>query len=81
MNTAVTYFYPSTEWELKQPFECKCGASVSHFLHSIEIPAVIDACQSCLGYISGARDLPAKELMTREGLGAWIRELAAQRAQ
>jgi hypothetical protein len=23
---ALTFFYPSTEWEMAQPFECTCGA-------------------------------------------------------
>lgn len=22
----LTFFYPSTEWEMDQPFECRCGA-------------------------------------------------------
>ena len=21
----LTFFYPSTEWEMAQPFECRCG--------------------------------------------------------
>lgn len=25
-----TFFYPSTEWEMDQPFECQCGSKVSH---------------------------------------------------
>jgi hypothetical protein len=24
----LTYFYPSTEWHMAQPFECRCGESV-----------------------------------------------------
>lgn len=27
----VTFFYPSTEWELDQPFDCRCGARVRTF--------------------------------------------------
>ncbi|OLL23129.1 Histone-lysine N-methyltransferase, H3 lysine-4 specific [Neolecta irregularis DAH-3] len=23
----LTYFYPSTEWDMAQPFECKCGST------------------------------------------------------
>ena len=23
---AITFFYPSTEWELSRPFECFCGS-------------------------------------------------------
>ncbi|KAJ3489644.1 hypothetical protein NLI96_g1966 [Meripilus lineatus] len=22
----ITFFYPSTEWDMEQPFECRCGA-------------------------------------------------------
>ena len=22
----ITYFYPSTEWDMAQPFKCNCGA-------------------------------------------------------
>ncbi|EPQ60209.1 hypothetical protein GLOTRDRAFT_52143 [Gloeophyllum trabeum ATCC 11539] len=25
-NTPITFFYPSTEWEMAQPFSCNCGA-------------------------------------------------------
>lgn len=25
----ITFFYPSTEWEMAQPFDCACGAEVS----------------------------------------------------
>ncbi|KAJ5914948.1 hypothetical protein N7504_003831 [Penicillium tannophilum] len=25
---ALTFFYPSTEWDMDQPFQCNCGASV-----------------------------------------------------
>ncbi|KAJ5784275.1 uncharacterized protein N7503_009487 [Penicillium pulvis] len=25
---ALTFFYPSTEWDMDQPFQCTCGASV-----------------------------------------------------
>lgn len=24
----LTFFYPSTEWHMAQPFECRCGKSV-----------------------------------------------------
>ena len=26
-GTELAFFYPSTEWEMAQPFECWCGAS------------------------------------------------------
>ncbi|KAJ7914492.1 hypothetical protein B0H13DRAFT_1611416 [Mycena leptocephala] len=25
-GSPITWFYPSTEWEMVQPFECQCGA-------------------------------------------------------
>jgi len=25
-GSPVTFFYPSTEWEMAQPFKCNCGA-------------------------------------------------------
>jgi len=25
-GTPVTFFYPSTEWDMAQPFQCNCGA-------------------------------------------------------
>ena len=25
-GSAVTFFYPSTEWDMAQPFKCLCGA-------------------------------------------------------
>lgn len=25
----LEFFYPSTEWDMAQPFECSCGAKVS----------------------------------------------------
>jgi len=25
-GTPVTFFYPSTEWDMAQPFKCNCGA-------------------------------------------------------
>lgn len=29
----LAYFYPSTEWEMDQPFECQCGSdSCLHFI-------------------------------------------------
>lgn len=29
MGQDMTFFYPSTEWDMAQGFECSCGASVS----------------------------------------------------
>ena len=27
VNTELTFFYPSTEWSMSQPFACWCGAA------------------------------------------------------
>ncbi|KAJ6076958.1 hypothetical protein N7499_008939 [Penicillium canescens] len=37
----LTFFYPSSEWEMVQPFQCQCNAGASH----------------CLGLISGASQI------------------------
>lgn len=43
---ALTFFYPSTEWEMDQPFNCACGAGDG----------------VCKGWISGAKNMSAEEL-------------------
>ncbi len=42
----LTFFYPSTEWEMDQPFECTCGAPD----------------KQCKGWISGAKDMRENDL-------------------
>jgi len=42
----LTFFYPSTEWNMAQPFECICGAGPG----------------KCLGLISGAKDIDEQVL-------------------
>lgn len=37
----LTFFYPSSEWEMAQPFACRCGAGEG----------------VCKGWIAGARDM------------------------
>ena len=43
---ALTFFYPSTEWEMDQPFECNCGAPGG----------------KCKGWISGAKGMRREDL-------------------
>ena len=43
---ALTFFYPSTEWEMTQPFECLCGAGEG----------------VCKGWIRGAGNLTDAQL-------------------
>ncbi|TGO15877.1 hypothetical protein BPAE_0534g00010 [Botrytis paeoniae] len=42
----LTFFYPSSEWDMVQPFQCGCGAGPN----------------KCLGYISGAKHIHAELL-------------------
>ncbi|KAI9701978.1 MAG: hypothetical protein M1836_001322 [Candelina mexicana] len=42
----LTFFYPSTEWEMAQPFDCSCGAPDNQ----------------CKGRISGAKDMREDDL-------------------
>jgi hypothetical protein len=46
VGDALTFFYPSTEWEMDQPFECRCGAEGGR----------------CMGTIKGAKFLQDEEL-------------------
>lgn len=43
---ALTFFYPSTEWEMDQPFTCTCGAGEG----------------VCNGVISGAKNMEKERL-------------------
>ena len=43
---ALTFFYPSSEWEMDQPFNCVCGAGDN----------------ICKGWISGAKTMSNEEL-------------------
>jgi hypothetical protein len=42
----LTFYYPSTEWDMDQPFNCNCGA-----------PGGV-----CKGWISGAKNMPPEDL-------------------
>jgi len=46
IGDALTFFYPSSEWSMAQPFECGCGAGPG----------------KCLGRISGAQDIDERVL-------------------
>ncbi|KAJ6011737.1 hypothetical protein N7499_013289 [Penicillium canescens] len=46
VGDALTFFYPSTEWDMDQPFQCTCGAGDG----------------VCRGWISGAKTMSPKEL-------------------
>jgi hypothetical protein len=46
VGDVLTFFYPSTEWELDQPFHCACGVGD----------------RACKGWISGAKTMSREEL-------------------
>jgi len=68
----LTFFYPSTEWDMEQNFECQCGAPVRQYRLGLgKIPCLqislmsSGTIQTCLRYISGARHLSHVELSRR----------------
>jgi hypothetical protein len=77
-SCSVTFFYPSTEWEMAQPFKCKCGAAVRNPLPSFQELIIIPAIQTCLGIIKGAAYLSVEELNRRGFINQWILDLAAE---
>lgn len=38
----LSFFYPSTEWEMAQGFECKCGAKVGIIPRAFVLRVVTD---------------------------------------
>ena len=69
----VTFFYPSTEWEMVQPFVCRCAAPVSN--HPILLfPASAEDGQECVGVVRGGKFLSAGEVRERGGghVSPWV---------
>lgn len=56
----LTFFYPSSEWDMDQPFECNCKANDGEY--------------RCLGKIQGAKHLD-KETLGKYWLNSHIIEL------
>ena len=56
----LTFFYPNTEWEMDQPFDCFCAAASS------QKKAGGDAGGKCLGKIAGAKFLSQDVLVFGE---------------
>jgi len=88
----LTFFYPSTEWSMAEPFDCWCGAErVRRGLGVLGGPLVngherspaahrafsVPRRRQCLGRISGAADMPVAAL-ARYYINAHIRELATE---
>ena len=59
----LTFFYPSSEWSMDQPFDCHCKANEGEY--------------KCLGKIQGAKYLN-KETLGRYWLNKHIVELASK---
>ncbi|TXT05932.1 hypothetical protein VHUM_03693 [Vanrija humicola] len=60
----LTFFYPSTEWDMAQGFTCSCGAKTH-------------TSQNCLGEINGAKYLTLEQLEERGLVNDHIRALKA----
>jgi hypothetical protein len=60
----LTFFYPSTEWDMEQPFDCHCGGAEGW---------------PCKGKIQGAKFLSDEDLKGY-WLNKHIKELLAERA-
>lgn len=59
----LTFFYPSTEWLMEQPFTCWCSATNS---------------STCLRKVEGAVNLPLKELENHSPVSRHIRHLKSK---
>lgn len=62
---ALTFFYPSTEWDMVQPFQCECGADDG----------------VCLGRIAGASVVEPELLLAHWWLNEHVRALVADKMQ
>jgi hypothetical protein len=71
----MTFFYPSTEWDMAQGFDCSCGSSVSVFVRGIE---GADG-QNCIGKIAGAKHISIDDLEKRGGMSEHIRTMKEQK--
>ncbi|KAK2753618.1 hypothetical protein FQN54_007395 [Arachnomyces sp. PD_36] len=63
----LRFFYPSTEWDMAQPFPCSCGAT-----------SASNTGGPCLGEIKGAKDIET-EVLNRYWLSDHIRGLIEER--
>lgn len=79
----LSFFYPSTEWEMDRPFDCQCGEKVrSQILFSPgrdeTMLTILDPCaylQECLRTIKGARDLSRSDLAAQRWISPHIWKL------
>ncbi|KAJ7133031.1 hypothetical protein C8R46DRAFT_923824 [Mycena filopes] len=75
-GSPVTFFYPSTEWEMDQAFECQCGTKYGHGRRE---RCCSDSVQTCLGRIQGAKFLTVDQVKERGWTSPWIVELMEER--
>lgn len=72
----LTFFYPSTEWDMAQGFTCSCGAKVRCVM-PIASSSTDSLPQNCLGKINGAKYLTIEQLEERGLVNEHIRALKA----
>lgn len=66
----MTFFYPSTEWDMAQGFDCNCGATVS-------LAGLLPASSSVsTGIQRGYREIPRQSSPFTVHLGRGPREFA-----
>jgi hypothetical protein len=71
----LTFFYPSTEWDMGAPFDCNCGESVRcgslvGFQRAFWLTYPLF--QNCLGTIRGAKHLSLAQLKQQEFINPHI---------
>jgi len=71
----LEFFYPSTEWDMAQGFDCSCGTSVSDTREQVSLA---DG-QKCIGKIAGAKHISIDDLEKRGGMSDHIRTLKEQK--
>ena len=72
----VCFFYPSTEWDMEQPFDCICGTRVTP---AQSLSHRLPGTQACLKTIKGARYLSREELGRRNFINQHIWTMAQER--
>lgn len=75
---SVTFFYPSTEWDMDQPFACECRAKVM-FIHTLLSGLLRWPKKTCLGSIYGAKYLTLSQLAAQRWISPYILKLVAER--
>ncbi|TPX52168.1 hypothetical protein CcCBS67573_g09924 [Chytriomyces confervae] len=80
----VTFFYPSTEWEMDQPFQCWCGSPKFSIFGGgvgivyISLILILSFVVQCLMVVQGAKGMHKTQL-DQFAVSKHILELAAER--